>query len=49
MARKLSTREARKMAAARETFRGGRKKKPTSCPKCGATCPGARLAAVHCS
>jgi len=46
--RKLTTRAARKMAGARKHFRGGRPRKPTPCPKCGAACPSARAALGHC-
>lgn len=48
MPRKLTTREARKMAAARENKRGGRPKIPKDCPKCGAPCDSARKALAHC-
>jgi hypothetical protein len=46
--RNLTTRTARKMAAARKTYGGGRPTKPTPCPKCGAECPSARKAQAHC-
>jgi hypothetical protein len=48
MARKLTARTARKMSAARKVRRGGRPRVPTPCPRCGAMCPGRRLADVHC-
>jgi hypothetical protein len=48
MPRKLTTREARAMAAARENKRGGRPRVPTACPKCGAACKTARGAQAHC-
>lgn len=48
MPRKLTTGQARKMVAKRKTFRGGRPKVPTACPKCGAMCEGERQSRVHC-
>ena len=48
MPRKLTTRAARKMAAARKVYRGGRPRKPTPCPKCGSPCESARRAQAHC-
>lgn len=48
MPRKLTTREARKMAAARTNRRGGRPRIETPCRKCGALCPSARAAQAHC-
>ena len=46
---KLNPRQARAMSRKRKTFGGGRPRKPTPCPKCGAMCPGHRLALVHCA
>jgi hypothetical protein len=46
--RKLTTRHARAMAALRKTNGGGRPRKPTACPKCGAECESARKAQAHC-
>ena len=46
--RKLTPRAARQMAAARESFRGGRPAKPKSCPRCGTPCASAVQAAAHC-
>jgi hypothetical protein len=48
MARLLTRRAARRMAAARKIHRGGRPRKPTACPKCGAPCDSARRALGHC-
>ena len=46
--RKLTTRTARKMAASRKTYGGGRPKVPSNCPKCGAACPSRIQAIAHC-
>ncbi|MGD0522645.1 MAG: hypothetical protein ABSA48_15420 [Terracidiphilus sp.] len=46
--RNLTTRQARKMAAARKSYCGGRPAKPTPCPKCGTLCDSARKALGHC-
>jgi hypothetical protein len=46
--RALTTRTARKMAAKRKTKAGGRPRKPTDCPKCGAGCASYRKAMGHC-
>ena len=48
MARKLTRRAARQMAAARKSFRGGRPVTPKPCPRCGAPCASAVQAAAHC-
>jgi hypothetical protein len=50
MPRTLTTRAARKMAAARKTngAGSGRPRIPTACAKCGAQCPSARAALAHC-
>ena len=48
MARKLTRRAARQMAAARKSFRGGRPVQTKSCPRCGAACASAVQAAAHC-
>ena len=48
MARKLTRRAARQMAAARKSFRGGRPVQPKPCPRCGAPCASAVQAAAHC-
>ena len=48
MARKLTRRAAREMAAARKSFRGGRPVQPKPCPRCGAACASAVQAAAHC-
>lgn len=39
---------ARALNAMRKTHAGGRPKKPTPCPRCGAKCAGARAARDHC-
>jgi len=46
--RTLTSRAARKMAAARKTYAGGRPRIPTPCPKCGRPCASARKAQAHC-
>ena len=48
MARKLTRRVARAMAAARKSFRGGRPVQPKPCPRCGAPCASTVQAAAHC-
>jgi len=48
MARKLTRRAARQMAAARKSFRGGRPVTPKLCPRCGTPCASAVQAAAHC-
>ena len=48
MARKLTRRAARQMAAKRKNFRGGRPVQPKPCPRCGAPCASAVQAAAHC-
>jgi hypothetical protein len=48
MARKLTRRAARQMAAARKSFRGGRPVTPKPCPRCGTPCASAIQAAAHC-
>ncbi len=48
LARKLTPRAARQMAAARKSFRGGRPLQPRPCPRCGTPCDSAVLAAAHC-
>ena len=48
LARKLTRRAARQMAAARKSFRGGRPVTPKPCPRCGAPCASAVQAAAHC-
>ena len=48
MARKLTRRAARQMAAARKSFRGGRPVQPKPCPRCGTPCASAVQAAAHC-
>ena len=48
MARKLTRRTTRQMAAARKSFRGGRPVTPKPCPRCGAPCASAVQAAAHC-
>jgi hypothetical protein len=48
MPRKLTTSEARNMAAARKTRGGGRPRVPRPCPKCGMPCESARKALAHC-
>jgi hypothetical protein len=48
MSRKLTTRAARKMAAARQTHGGGRPPKPARCPRCGYLCTSTRRALGHC-
>ena len=45
---KLTSRQARKLAALRKTRGGGRPRKITPCPKCGAECQSARQAQAHC-
>jgi len=45
--RSLTTRAARKMAAARKT-NAGAARVPRHCPRCGALCPTARGAREHC-
>jgi hypothetical protein len=51
MSRKLTTREARRMARSRTTHGAGpgRPPIPTACPHCETTCASYRLAQVHCS
>jgi len=46
--RKLTRQEARRMAARRTRFRGGRPLQPRTCPRCGAPCPSTTQAAAHC-
>jgi hypothetical protein len=46
--RKLTSRQARKLAAMRKTHRGGRPRIPTACPRCGVLCASARKAQAHC-
>ena len=48
MARNLTRRAARQMAAARKSFRGGRPVTPKLCPRCGTPCASAVQAAAHC-
>ena len=48
LARKLTRRAARQMAAARKSFRGGRPLQPRPCPRCGTPCASAVQAAAHC-
>jgi hypothetical protein len=48
MPRSLTTRTARKMAAARKTNAGGRPRIPTPCPKCKTVCASYRKAMGHC-
>ena len=48
MPRTLTPDQARSLAAARKKIAGGRKPKPTPCPKCGALCDSARKALGHC-
>lgn len=48
MARKLTRRAARQMAAARNNLRGGRPCEPRACSRCGTPCDSATQAAAHC-
>jgi hypothetical protein len=48
MRKKLTTRTARKMNAARKTHGGGRPKVPTRCPRCQTPCPSRIQALAHC-
>jgi hypothetical protein len=48
LARKLTRRAARQMAAARNNLRGGRPCEPRACPRCGTPCDSATQAAAHC-
>ena len=48
MARKLTRRAARQMAAKRKNFRAGRLVTPKPCPRCGAPRASAVQAAAHC-
>jgi len=45
---KLTTRQARKLAALRKTRNGGRPRKQTPCPRCHVICDSARQAQAHC-
>ena len=47
MARNLTTDAARRMAAARKDFCGGRPVKPRKCPRCGMPCASASHALAH--
>ena len=49
MARLLTPRTARRMAAARKVRAGGRPRKPTPCRKCGVLCASETHSRVHCS
>jgi hypothetical protein len=49
MARKLTTRAARKMAAARQNFKGGRPRVMRPCEKCGIELSARQLLAHECS
>lgn len=49
MPRKLTPSQALQMALSPKRKRaGGRPRKPTACPKCGAQCESARKALGHC-
>jgi len=48
LARKLSRKEARQMAAQRKHFRGGRPLQPRPCPRCETPRSSTTQAAAHC-
>ena len=48
MARKLTRKEAREMAARRKRFGGGRPLQPRACPQCRTPYASATQAAAHC-
>lgn len=46
---KLTTKQARRLAAKRKTHAGGRPPKPSNCRKCGALCSSYTHARAHCA